>query len=172
MTLVDDDAVFRVSVETNGEVCQARVEHGERVWRFDLDGNAPGMLRTADRTLRFDWEEGSVATRLTLDGRTFPLVVENEAAHRLKSFGLSAVGGQKAHDVRSPMPGLVLQIEVEEGQTVECGQGIAIIEAMKMENEITAPVDGIVVGIAAQSGETVEQSALLCRIEPHPEEAQ
>jgi pyruvate carboxylase subunit B len=64
------------------------------------------------------------------------------------------------------MPGLVLVLEVAEGDSVEKGQGILIIEAMKMENEIRAPIAGVVRGLAVSAGDAVERDALLCTVEP------
>jgi biotin carboxyl carrier protein len=64
------------------------------------------------------------------------------------------------------MPGLVLALEVAEGDTVVEGQGLLIIEAMKMENEIRAPAAGLVRRLAVAAGDAVEREALLCEIEP------
>jgi pyruvate carboxylase subunit B len=63
------------------------------------------------------------------------------------------------------MPGLVLLVEVSEGDRVSEGQGILIIEAMKMENEIRAPVAGLVRRLSVSAGDTVERDALLCVVE-------
>ena len=59
------------------------------------------------------------------------------------------------------MPGLVLKIEVEVGQAVKAGQGVVIVEAMKMENELKAPADGTVSKILVQERQTVDKGATL-----------
>jgi pyruvate carboxylase subunit B len=64
------------------------------------------------------------------------------------------------------MPGLVLLVEVAEGERVSQGQGVLIIEAMKMENEIRAPVAGVVRRLSVSAGDAVERDALLCVVEP------
>jgi biotin carboxyl carrier protein len=64
------------------------------------------------------------------------------------------------------MPGLIVAVEVEEGTRVETGAGLAVIEAMKMENEILAPARGIVRGIGVRAGQVIEKDVLICRIEP------
>ncbi|MGH7563585.1 MAG: acetyl-CoA carboxylase biotin carboxyl carrier protein subunit, partial [Gemmatimonadota bacterium] len=74
--------------------------------------------------------------------------------------------GPQASEVRAPMPGLVVAVEVEEGARDEAGEGVVVIEAMKMENEIVAPASGIVRGVAVAAGDAVERNALVCRIEP------
>jgi biotin carboxyl carrier protein len=67
--------------------------------------------------------------------------------------------------VLAPMPGLVLKVEVEVGQAVKAGQGLVIVEAMKMENELKAPADGVVAKVLAQEGQTVEKGTTLIELE-------
>jgi pyruvate carboxylase subunit B len=63
------------------------------------------------------------------------------------------------------MPGLVLKVEVEVGQAVKAGQGVVIVEAMKMENELKAPADGVVAKILVQERQTVDKGATLIVLE-------
>ena len=63
--------------------------------------------------------------------------------------------------VKAPMPGVVLKVQVQQGQAVKAGQVLIILEAMKMENEIVAPKDGTVAQIVAAKGATVESGAPL-----------
>lgn len=73
--------------------------------------------------------------------------------------GTSApVSGTK---VKAPMPGTIIDVPVTEGQTVEKGSVLCILEAMKMENEIFAPVAGKVVSVNVKKGDTVANEALL-----------
>ncbi|MBW3631158.1 MAG: biotin/lipoyl-binding protein, partial [Gemmatimonadetes bacterium] len=67
----------------------------------------------------------------------------------------------EAKTVVAPMPGKVLKVEVAVGDLVKAGQGVVIVEAMKMENELKAPVDGTVVSVSVEAGQTVEKGALL-----------
>ena len=67
-------------------------------------------------------------------------------------------------EVRSPMPGNILQVNVNPGDAVKEGQQLMILEAMKMENEILAPVAGRVTSIGVAKGSSVESGALLCTI--------
>ncbi len=67
-------------------------------------------------------------------------------------------------EVRSPMPGNILQVNVKPGDTVKEGQQLMILEAMKMENEILAPCAGKVSSIGVAKGSSVESGALLCTI--------
>jgi pyruvate carboxylase subunit B len=67
--------------------------------------------------------------------------------------------------VFAPMPGLILKVEVEPGQPVRAGQGLVIVEAMKMENELRAPADGVVARVEVTPGQTVEKGAVLVVLE-------
>jgi biotin carboxyl carrier protein len=67
--------------------------------------------------------------------------------------------------VYAPMPGMVVDVLVEEGQEVAEGQGLLVVEAMKMENELKAPKDGVVKDLKAVKGQTVESGVALCMIE-------
>lgn len=64
-----------------------------------------------------------------------------------------------------PMPGTILAVNVKEGDQVKAGQPIFVLEAMKMESEITASATGVVHGVTVQKGEAVEVGKLLCSIE-------
>ena len=76
-----------------------------------------------------------------------------------------AVGGV----VKAPMPGLVVRVEVREGQVVEVGEGLVVVEAMKMENELRASSRGVVEQIHVSPGQRVEKGAPLVTIKvPEP----
>ena len=69
-----------------------------------------------------------------------------------------------AETVKAPMPGNILEVRVSDGQAVQAGDILFILEAMKMENEIMAPAAGIVSGVAVQKGSAVATGAVLCHI--------
>ncbi len=66
--------------------------------------------------------------------------------------------------VSAPMPGTILDVKVSVGDTVSEGQAVAILEAMKMENDINAPCAGKVLSVNVNKGETVETGSLVCVI--------
>jgi len=79
-----------------------------------------------------------------------------------KQGGPEAAGRQQ---VLAPMPGKVIRLLVKEGETVEAGQGLAVIEAMKMQNEIRAPKSGKVERLLANEGQTVSAGEVLAWVE-------
>lgn len=66
--------------------------------------------------------------------------------------------------VTSPLPGVIIEVSVKEGQAVKAGQKVAVLEAMKMENEIQAPADGIVTAILVNKGDSVLEGAEIVKI--------
>jgi pyruvate carboxylase subunit B len=83
-------------------------------------------------------------------------------------LGVGRGGAGKSGRVSTSMPGKIVKILVLEGQTVEEGQGLLILEAMKMENQVKAPVAGVVARIHVREGDSVESDALLVEIEELP----
>ena len=78
--------------------------------------------------------------------------------HR-RASGAAEAGGDQA--VAAPMPGRVVRILVEPGDTVAAGQGLAVVEAMKMENEVASPAAGVVSAVPAAAGDRVEAGGVL-----------
>ena len=67
--------------------------------------------------------------------------------------------------IECPMPGTILSVNVQTGDSVKKGQLLMVLEAMKMENEILAPCDGRVTGVNVTKGSTVESGITLCTIQ-------
>lgn len=84
--------------------------------------------------------------------------------HRRKKMKDAAFAHAGLASIKAPMPGKILRYLVKEGDQVTSGQGLVIIEAMKMENELQSPKDGLVISISSQEGLAVEANALLLTI--------
>jgi len=69
-----------------------------------------------------------------------------------------AAGGAE-EKVVSPLPGVIIEVSVKEGQAVKAGQKVAVLEAMKMENEISAPKDGTITAIHVHKGDSILEGA-------------
>lgn len=87
--------------------------------------------------------------------------VEDERAARLKQLARSDAGTAGAVDIKAPMPGLVVRLSVQKGEPVKKGQSLAVIEAMKMENDIKSPIDGVVAALHTTERTAVEKNARL-----------
>jgi acetyl/propionyl-CoA carboxylase alpha subunit len=84
---------------------------------------------------------------------------------RLRSGHASAAHDTGSAEVVSPMRGKIVRVLVEQGSQVEAGDGIVIVEAMKMQNEMKSPKAGVVVSISAEAGATVNAGDVLAVIE-------
>ncbi len=106
---------------------------------------------------------------VTLEGHRYQVRVEDERLRRLGRRPEATLEAGEA-EVTSPMPGLVVAVLVQEGQVVQAGEGLLILEAMKMENEIRAPRSGAVEQLKVAPGQRVSQHEILVRIgSPHAE---
>jgi pyruvate carboxylase subunit B len=84
----------------------------------------------------------------------------------IKAVELQEIEVQHPEAVIAPMPGTIVSVEVEEGESVEAGQGLVIVEAMKMENEVRAQAGGCVQVIHVASGDAVEKGKILVELVP------
>ena len=102
--------------------------------------------------------------QVLLRGRLYPVSVEDERERRLRAAAGSSVAETGEFLLKSPMPGLVVAIPIEEGQEVKKGQVLLILESMKMQNELKSPRDGTVKRVKVKAGDSVEQNQSLVSI--------
>lgn len=100
-----------------------------------------------------------------INGTRFNINIADRYDRLVQQLGLSVGSSQKANIVKAPMPGLVLNLIAEPGQTVAKGDPLLILEAMKMENVLKAAGDGRVKSIHVQKGMAVEKGQLLLEME-------
>jgi pyruvate carboxylase subunit B len=91
----------------------------------------------------------------------FRVEVSDEKTERLRKLMGEAGGGVKAGSLKAPMPGLVVRVEVEVGQHINKGDGLLIVEAMKMENELKAHAPCVIKEIKVKPGQPVEKNQVL-----------
>ncbi|HEX5718962.1 MAG TPA: biotin/lipoyl-containing protein [Thermoanaerobaculia bacterium] len=154
----------RVRVRRNGDGYEVTV--GERTYQVDA-ATARGGLRS----LRIDGSHHEVAVRQEKDAyrvstpsRACLISVTDPLTH-LAAKSNSGKGRRRNEKVTAYMPGRVVAILAQEGETVTAGQGIVVLEAMKMQNEIRAENDGTLIKIHVQSGQAVEGGDPLFELE-------
>lgn len=96
-----------------------------------------------------------------VNGNNYSIRVEDQFDQLLKQLGLDNMASAKIAEVKAPMPGLVLDVVVEEGSEVKKGDNLLILEAMKMENIIKSPTDGVVKKISVNKSDKVEKNQVL-----------
>ena len=100
-----------------------------------------------------------------INSSTYKIEISNELDLLIKEMGLSLGASQIINNIKAPMPGLILDVNVKEGEKVKEGDYLLVLEAMKMENSLTAPRDGVVKSVTVKVGETVEKNQLLIEME-------
>jgi biotin carboxyl carrier protein len=140
-----DGTTVRVDAAKSGRTIYSVIESG-RQWEAMVD------------------ERGAHGFDVLVAGRLFHLEAEDERSQRLaQSTKLVSEGPQT---VVADMPGKVIKLQKAAGDEVAEGDGVVILEAMKMENEIRSPIQGRISEVAVREGDTVESGATLFVVEP------
>lgn len=106
-----------------------------------------------------NYEEKSFAIKV--NNNLYTLQVRDKYDDLLREMGIDVTAGKKVNDIKAPMPGLVLNVSVAEGQAIKKGDPILVLEAMKMENVIKAPADGSIRKISVNKGDKVEKNQVM-----------
>lgn len=100
-----------------------------------------------------------------VNGNTYEVNLANSLDLLIKEMGFEVGAAKQVNAIKAPMPGLVLEINIEVGQEVQEGDNLLILEAMKMENSFTSPRAGIIKSIAVNKGQAVDKGQLLIEFE-------
>ena len=103
--------------------------------------------------------------KVLVNGNTYDVKIEDEYDQKVKQMGLLAVTSQKINSINAPMPGLIIDVMVEEGQEISVGTPLLVLSAMKMENIVLSQGEGIVKSIAVQKDDAVEKGQLIIEME-------
>jgi biotin carboxyl carrier protein len=155
-TGADPGSRFEIKIEgpENEQVVEVRVlAHAQDHWTLEIDGKIQDVLisETPERLL-IDW-----------DHRSFPIQIFTRADRLLKQSIRTETEGRATLVAR--MPGKVITVLARKDENVQAGQGLVIIEAMKMQNELKSPKSGKVVTCSVEEGATVSTGDLLFEIE-------
>ncbi|GCC52439.1 acetyl-CoA carboxylase biotin carboxyl carrier protein subunit [Chryseotalea sanaruensis] len=98
---------------------------------------------------------------LKINNNKYTVDVKDKFDLLLEKMGISSAATNKVNNVKAPMPGLIINLKVAEGDTVKAGDQLLILEAMKMENILKSPGDGVVKKIKVKKGDSVEKNQVL-----------
>lgn len=131
-----------------------------------IDGRALFSLILDDVSYEVFIERRERRYFVTIAGDRYEVQVEDARLKELRE--LAGAKREEAGEIQitAPMPGLVVDVLVEKDQHVPAGQGLVILEAMKMENEIRAPGAGIVENVRVSAGQTVNQGDVMVELGP------
>lgn len=160
---VVDGKRHRVAVEREGEHYQVSVEGHRYLIECSQPSRNTFSLLVGGQSHLVHLIDGGDACLVSVDGDQISL---GHAERQENGVSLDYGAVDDEQSVCAPMPGTIVKILVEEGQTVERGQGLVIVEAMKMENEIRSPIQGQVVKVNFAVGDMVYPEHPIVELEP------
>ena len=143
---------------------------GEAIDKLDIIKNADGSYNLIyhDKSYNVEVLEADYLNKryvLNINDKEISLSLKNELDLAIEKMGFSKKSSISGGKILSPMPGLVIKMNKKEGDSVQKGDNLLILEAMKMENIIKAPSDGKVKKIHVSEGSTVAKKELLLEID-------
>ena len=102
---------------------------------------------------------------IRINNNNYSLQLKDQYDELLQSLGMDSLNNQKESEIKAPMPGRVLDIMLSAGSSVVKGDGVLVLEAMKMENVIKSPTDGVIKKIAVIKDQAVEKNEVLVEFE-------
>ncbi|MEE9280041.1 MAG: acetyl-CoA carboxylase biotin carboxyl carrier protein subunit [Myxococcota bacterium] len=165
VTLGEDTHSVEVN-EAGGNLYDVSVDGGDRV-RLDVMTTPRTVYSILLDAKQYEasvdqLEDGSFD--IHVGASAFTCTVIDERRKVLVATRAGAVSGRQ--EIRAHIPGKIVKVLVSVGDEVELDQGLVVIEAMKMENELSSPIAGSVTEVAVAEGETVATAALLAVVEP------
>jgi pyruvate carboxylase subunit B len=133
----------------------------------DIEGSPVRMVKIGTHVYRVVAQKRQGRGRYTLwvDGYRFETEALDERTRAIRDLSAERAGPTGPAPIMAPMPGLIVRVSVKAGDRVEAGQGIVVMEAMKMENELRATAAGTVRSVEVSPGTAVEKGALLVALE-------
>lgn len=133
---------------------------------WDVEATGPNTFSIMYEQEHFDvtvqaFDKKSKKVKVKVNNNVYELDVKDQFDLLLEKMGMHRGSGAKINELKSPMPGLVLDVMVKDGQEVAKGDPLLILEAMKMENVLKCPADAVVKSVQIKAGDAVEKNALL-----------
>jgi acetyl/propionyl-CoA carboxylase alpha subunit len=133
----------------------------------DVEGTPVRMVTLGDAVHRVVARRGESRGRYTLwvDGFRYDVEALDERTRTIRELSGASAAASGPAPLKAPMPGMIVRVAVQVGDTVVPGQSLIVMEAMKMENELRATVPATVKSVLVQPGIAVEKGALLLELE-------
>lgn len=165
---------MRYIVEVNGERVEVGVDGAEttvdgrtiQARLAEATGSPVRLLQLGDEVHRVEVRRHPGRGRYTLwvDGFRYEVEALDARTRAIRDLSAATAPPAGPAPVLAPMPGLVVRVNVAVGDTVQAGQGVVVMEAMKMENELRAAAAGTVARVLVTPGTAVEKGALLVEL--------
>jgi biotin carboxyl carrier protein len=155
-------------IELSLEGSEVRVDDASMTARLaDVEGTPVRMLTVGDEVHRIVVRPAGPRGRYTIwvDGFRHEVEALDERMRAIRELAGASAGPAGPAPLVAPMPGMIVRVNVQVGDRVHPGQGLVVMEAMKMENELRAQAEATVKAVLAQPGSAVEKGALLLELE-------
>jgi pyruvate carboxylase subunit B len=155
-----------IVVELDGDNARAG-DSSVRARLSDIDGGPERVLTLGDEVHRVFVRPGETRGKYTLwiDGFRFDVEALDERSRAIRELSAATAAPKGPAPLVAPMPGMIVRVNVAEGDVIQAGQGLVVMEAMKMENELRATSGGAVRRVLVAPGTAVEKGTLLLEME-------
>ena len=155
-------------VEPHTHNAAAGISNGKE-YKLDITPERNGLHLLKDhKSYRISYVDIDYETKsftMQVNGNAYTVEAKDRFDLLLEELGMEDLAGSAVNDLKAPMPGLVLSIEVKAGDSISKGDALVVLEAMKMENVLKASSDAVVKSIAVETGKAVEKNQILIEFE-------
>lgn len=153
---VNSDHEFKLNTS---DVSKADIIRISKSKHHVLHNNKSTLTETVESNFR------AKSYTIKINNNSYNVNIKNDLDDLIKEMGFEVGVSKLIDEIRAPMPGLILDIQVKVGQEIKENDAMLILEAMKMENIITSPRDGIIKSIVVNKSDAVDKNQLLIEFE-------
>lgn len=157
---VDNNEVFEIASTDDGFVINGK----SLSWDIEKISDKHFHLIVGEKSYRAEVVKIDSATKtftIKINGKNFQVALKDKFDLLLEQMGMNNNASNKVNNLRAPMPGLIIDLKVKEGDTVKQNDPLIILEAMKMENIIKSSGEGVVKSVKVKKGQSVEKGQVL-----------
>ncbi len=135
-------------------------------FQWDINKVSDGYFHILyqNKSYRAEIVTTDIATKtitVKINGRNYSVELKDKFDLLLEKMGMNQTAAHKVNSIKAPMPGLIIDLKIKAGDTVQQGDPLLILEAMKMENILKAPREGLIKNIKVKKGDNVEKGQVL-----------
>jgi biotin carboxyl carrier protein len=161
-----DEKDYQLEIVEGPKILEVKIDgRSVKLDNYDVGAGRLSMMLKDNQPYEFEIARDDSAYDCWLSSRMARCEVISEKAARYAKLMGASIDAGKVQMLKAPMPGLIVKVEVEAGQQVKKGDGLVIVEAMKMENELKASHPGTVKAIKVEDGQAVEKNQVLVEFE-------
>ena len=155
------------SVKTNGFLFSFTKDEIDKADLVTLSSVSFNLIKDhrSSNAILLEADATAKKLKIEIEGEPFHIEIKDELDQVLEQMGFGKASIKQVKEIKAPMPGLVLEITVTDGQEVREGDKLLILEAMKMENSIMIQTNAIIKKVSVSAGQAVEKGQVLVELE-------